>query len=100
MACGLPVVASRTGGIPDVVEDGETGLLVSHGVAADLAAALSKVVDDPGLASRLGAAGRRRAVNAFAWSDRARATHEVFLATLGQHPVGSPDRTAAGRPRP
>ena len=109
MACGLPVVASRTGGIPDVVEDGETGLLVTHGVVADLAAALSKVVDDPGLAHRLGRAGRQRAEREFAWSDRARATHRGVHAhprPPGRDPLGPArrppdgvehDRTPVGR---
>jgi starch synthase len=95
------VVASRTGGIPDVVEDGETGLLVTHGSTADLAAGLAKVVGDPDLAARLGAAGRRRAVNEFAWSDRARATHQVFMHTLQAagtsfalaQPIGDAGRT-------
>ena len=82
MACGLPVVASRTGGIPDVVTDGETGLLVTHGVVAELSDALRRVVEDPVLAARLGDAGRRRAVSEFAWGVRARATHDVFVRTL------------------
>lgn len=86
MACGLPVVASRTGGIPDVVTDGETGLLVTHGVVADLSNSLRRVVEDPVLAARLGSAGRRRAESEFAWEARARATHDVFVGTL--------DRTA------
>ena len=47
MACGLPVVASRTGGIPDVVVEGETGLLVTHGSVLELSNALRRVVGDP-----------------------------------------------------
>ena len=86
MACGLPVVASRTGGIPDVVADGETGLLVTHGDVAELSNALRRVVEDPSLAARMGSAGRRRAESEFAWEARARATHDAFVATL--------DRTA------
>ncbi len=82
MACGLPVVASRTGGIPDVVTDGETGLLVTHGVVAELSNSLRRVVEDPVLAARLGGAGRRRAESEFAWEARARATHDVFVGTL------------------
>jgi glycosyltransferase involved in cell wall biosynthesis len=57
---GTPVVASRIGGIPDVVEDGVTGLLVPPGDATALAAALRRVLDEPDLARRLGEAGRRR----------------------------------------
>jgi glycosyltransferase involved in cell wall biosynthesis len=82
MACGLPVVASRTGGIPDVVVEGETGLLVTHGSAADLSVALRRVVGDPPLAHALGRAGRRRAESEFAWEARARTTNDVFVSSL------------------
>jgi glycosyltransferase involved in cell wall biosynthesis len=58
---GVPVVASRVGGIPDVVEHGVTGLLVAPGDAARLAAALDVVLGDPALAERLGANAARRA---------------------------------------
>ena len=92
MACGLPVVASRTGGIPDVVVDAETGLLVTHGSVAELSNSLRRVVEDPALAQALGRAGRRRAESEFAWEVRARATHDVFVSSL--------DRTApTGRER-
>ncbi len=67
MNYGTPVVASRIGGIPDVVEDGVTGLLVPPGDAAALAAALRRVLDEPGLARKLGEAGRRRLHEQFSW---------------------------------
>ncbi len=59
-ACGVPVVAAAAGGIPEVVVDGGTGLLVPPGDAAALATALLRILDDRALAQRLGAAGRRR----------------------------------------
>jgi glycosyltransferase involved in cell wall biosynthesis len=62
-----PVVASRVGGIPDIVEDGVSGLLVPPGDAAALAAALQRVLDSPDLARRLGEAGRRRLHERFSW---------------------------------
>jgi rhamnosyl/mannosyltransferase len=93
MACGLPVVASRTGGIPDVVADGETGLLVTHGDVGELADALRTVIEDPALATRMGAAGRRRADSEFAWGNRAQATNDVFERALRW-------RTAPGQERP
>lgn len=58
--CGLPAVASRIGGIPEVVEDGVTGLLVAPGDAAALAAALRRLIESPCLAERLGQAARER----------------------------------------
>ena len=60
MACGLPVVASRVGGIPEVVEQHATGLLVPPSDASSLAEALAVYVQDPQLAERHGAAGRVR----------------------------------------
>jgi glycosyltransferase involved in cell wall biosynthesis len=62
MASGLPVVASRVGGIPDVVADGETGVLVPAGDVAALARALDVLVADPAARKRMGEAARDRAV--------------------------------------
>jgi glycosyltransferase involved in cell wall biosynthesis len=61
MRHGTPVVASRLGGLPEVVSDEETGLLVAPGSAKALAGALERLLEDPALAARLGNAGRRRA---------------------------------------
>lgn len=61
MACGLPVVATRVGGIPEVVIDGENGLLCEAGDIDGLAAALLRLHADAGLRQRLAAAGRARA---------------------------------------
>jgi glycosyltransferase involved in cell wall biosynthesis len=64
---GTPVVASRIGGIPDIVEDGKSGLLVPPADADALAAAIRRLIDDPALARRLGEAGRRRLQERFSW---------------------------------
>lgn len=65
-ACsGLPLVSTRLVGIPDVVEDGVTGLLVAPGDPDGLAAALERLLGDPALRARLGAAARERAVTRF-----------------------------------
>jgi glycosyltransferase involved in cell wall biosynthesis len=62
MAAGLPVVATRVGGIPDIVIEGETGQLVPVGDGAALGAVLNRLVGDAALRHELGQAGRRRAV--------------------------------------
>jgi glycosyltransferase involved in cell wall biosynthesis len=64
-ACGLPCVASRTGGIVDVIEDGRTGLLVNPGHVTELAAALRALIDDDSKRSAMGAAARERALERF-----------------------------------
>jgi glycosyltransferase involved in cell wall biosynthesis len=65
MAAGVPVIASRVSGIPEVVVDGETGWLVPPEDPAALAAALAAVLADPAEAERRGEAGRRRAAERF-----------------------------------
>ncbi len=62
MAHGVPVVATRVGGVPEIVADGETGLLVPSRDVQALAGALGALLDDPGRARRLGEAGRERAL--------------------------------------
>jgi glycosyltransferase involved in cell wall biosynthesis len=64
---GRPVVASDAGGIPDIVRDGETGLLVPPGDAGALATALRRIMDDPALARRLGRTGREHVDAEFSW---------------------------------
>ncbi len=102
MACELPVVATATGGIPEVVVDGETGWLVpieqvSDGsgtpvdeerFVGDLAAALGEAVSDPERARRMGRAGRRRAVEAFSWASIGDRTVEVYQQVLGEAGAG------------
>jgi glycosyltransferase involved in cell wall biosynthesis len=62
LAAGKPVVATRVGGVPDVVRDGEDGLLAEAGAIDDLAEALGRLARDPALRERMGAAGRERVV--------------------------------------
>ena len=63
--CGLPAVASRTGGVPDVIEDGVTGTLVTPGDPEQLAAGLRALIVDEGLRRRYAEAARARAVERF-----------------------------------
>jgi alpha-maltose-1-phosphate synthase len=78
MACGTAVVGSRTGGIPEVVADGETGLLVPVGEPEPLADALNVLLRDPDRAEAMGQAGRKRAVSEFGWAAIAAQTAELY----------------------
>jgi glycosyltransferase involved in cell wall biosynthesis len=65
LAAGKPVVATRVGGVPDVVRDGEDGLLAEPGAVDDLAERLARLARDPGLRERMGASGRQRVANRY-----------------------------------
>lgn len=67
MAAGVPVVATRVGGTPEVIDDGEHGLLVPVNDPGSLAEAITRVLGDPALAARLGANGRRRVAEEFSF---------------------------------
>jgi len=85
MACGTAVVASAVGGIPEVVDDGRTGLLVPASDEAALAAALTSLLDDPARAEQLGRAGRARAVAEFGWDAIAARTLQVYEDVLSRN---------------
>lgn len=80
MNYGTPVIASRIGGIPDIVEDGVSGLLVPAGDVTALAEALRRLIEDPALARRLGEAGRQRVRERFDWDAIVQRWKEVYSA--------------------
>jgi glycosyltransferase involved in cell wall biosynthesis len=65
MACGVPVIASRIGGLPSVVDDGVTGLLFEPGNSTALVGELQRLWNDPALADQMGAAGREKALREY-----------------------------------
>jgi alpha-maltose-1-phosphate synthase len=83
MACGAAVVASRVGGIPEVVADGETGLLVPPGDDGALADTINALVRDADRAGAMGLLGRKRAIDEFGWQAVAAQTAALYaeLAT-------------------
>jgi glycosyltransferase involved in cell wall biosynthesis len=101
MACGLPVVATRTGGIPEVVHHGKTGLLVSAKNPEALAEAILTLYHDRRLAARLAEEGRRQVRGKFSAQATAARTVEVYLTLAarkglrletGREPGSSPPR--------
>ena len=99
MACETPVVASSVGGIPEVVEHGETGLLVApEAISAteveprnpeqfsrDLAAAVNVLLDDPALRAAMAAKARRRVEQHFSWTSIARQTLDFYQELVSAH---------------
>jgi starch synthase len=89
MACETAVVASAVGGIPEVVVDGETGLLVEYdegdtaAFERRFAVAVNTLAADPGRAAAMGRAGRQRALDHFEWSAIARQTVELYEQCVG-----------------
>jgi glycosyltransferase involved in cell wall biosynthesis len=81
MACATPLVTTDAGALPEVVGE-DAGLRVRAGDVGELTAALQRVLDSPELAARLGAAGRRRALDLFTWRATAQRTAEWYEETL------------------
>jgi glycosyltransferase involved in cell wall biosynthesis len=84
MASGVPVIASRIGGIPYSVTDGVHGLLFNAGEPADLARQIARLLDDPSLRRRMGLAGRKRFEDEFVWGD---VIDRFFRPLFGNCPV-------------
>ncbi len=97
MACETPVVASAVGGIPEVVADGTTGLLVPYdpqraddpafveGFEQDFARKVNELTRDASRARAMGVAGRQRCIDEFSWASIARQTVDVYQAAIERH---------------
>jgi glycosyltransferase involved in cell wall biosynthesis len=84
MVVGKPVVATRGGGVPEIVQDGVTGLLVPMGDAPAMAAAMCELLADPDRARRMGVEGRARVLRHFTVRGTARRLESVFLKILNR----------------
>ncbi len=95
MACAVPCVATRIEAIPEIVTEGETGLLVPPGDPVALAAALARLLSQPSLAREMGARGRERVAARFRWDDVAERLEQALLPAA---PVRAGRRASMGRP--
>jgi glycosyltransferase involved in cell wall biosynthesis len=82
MAAGLPIVATAVGGVPEVVVDGATGLLVPPGDPSALAEAITRLLRDPDLRRTMGQAGRARVERRFSINETVRLTEELYATLL------------------
>jgi glycosyltransferase involved in cell wall biosynthesis len=94
LAAGVPVIASRTGGIPELITDGETGILVAPGDDAALAHAIAALLDNESVRSHMAALGRRHADDYFGIE---RTVAEVAQVLLGEAAAIAPLRTPVER---
>jgi glycosyltransferase involved in cell wall biosynthesis len=94
LAAGRPVVATRVGGVPDVVRDGEDGFLVEAGATDDLAERLGQLARDPNLRERMGAAGRERVLPRYAVDRLVDDVDRLYRSLLAE---SSRDPNKAGR---
>ncbi len=86
MACGLPLVCTKVGAIPELAgTDGETALHVTSGDAGALAVGIKKALDDPALRARLGTAARERVLDRFTWAVMAKETVEQYRILIDQY---------------
>ncbi|HZQ86763.1 MAG TPA: glycosyltransferase family 4 protein, partial [Acidimicrobiales bacterium] len=86
MASGVPLVATTGGALPEVAgTDGETALLVPPGDPGALAGAILRMLASPELRARVGAAGRKRALEKFTWKATAIGTAEQYRITIAEH---------------
>jgi len=100
-ACGVPVVATRVGGIPELVVDGKTGLLVPPGDARALADAFERLLTDAALRKKFGAAARRRAVKRFSVAHQVDRLLELWSEILSVSPApGSAAAANDAAPKP
>ena len=86
MACGTPVVATQAGALREIVQDGETGLLVPAGEVAPLAEAIRTLLEDPERCRTMGEAGAERVREHFSWRRTAEETMALYEEVLDRHP--------------
>jgi glycosyltransferase involved in cell wall biosynthesis len=94
MACAVPLVATTGGALPEVVEDGVTGILVPPADSIALAEAIGSLMGNADLRRRMGQAGRERILEKFSWRKAALETEAVYREVLGESPATAPAAAA------
>ena len=84
MASGLPLVGTRVGGIPTLIDEECTGILVEPGQPIELAMAIGQLIDDEARRQTMGVSGRQKAINEFSWKHIAEKTAEVYRSHLSK----------------
>jgi glycosyltransferase involved in cell wall biosynthesis len=95
MAAALPVVATNVCGLPELVANGETGLLVPPDNADELAEAILHLLNDPSLSERMGRAGRSRVERRFSWEAAVDRLNPLYQAVVAGEPIASVSTAAA-----
>lgn len=85
MSCGLPVVATNVGGIPEIVEDGKTGILVNPKDAESLTKAIDFIINNDDVATEMGMAGRKKIEKEFSWQKSAREICRIYNKVLSRN---------------
>jgi glycosyltransferase involved in cell wall biosynthesis len=98
MACGLPVLASRNGGMTEIVDDGQNGLLLPPGETTEWSAAVRELAGDDARRREMAEAGRRRAVAQFTWAANAERLEQLILGDSGVPAAGLPGLMKAPGP--
>jgi glycosyltransferase involved in cell wall biosynthesis len=88
MAAAKPVVATRVGGVPDLIDDGVHGLLVEPGDASAVAEAITRLLDDPGRAADMGRRGRERQAREFDLDVMARTLESLYERLYAEKVAG------------
>ena len=99
MACGVPVLASASGGVPELIEDGVTGKLVPRLDTHALTRALRELSADPARLREMGAAARARAERLLTWAHSAERLEQLYLGLLAAQPVSPRPSLTADRSR-
>src|SRR5206468_999039 len=95
MACGVPLVSTTGGALPEVVgPDGVNALTVPPGDPGALAGAIGRVLDDPALQARLSTAGRAHVLDRFTWTEMARQTVEQYRLAIEEQSRGNSCRNS------